>query len=215
MAPTSIDKEQITGLILAGGKGTRMGSVDKGLQMFRSKPMVEHVLQRLQPQVSKLIINANRHLDTYRSWGAPVWSDAADQEAFAGPLAGFLSGLSHCVSDYLCTVACDTPLFPRDLVARLANGLREAQADIAMAAGPQGDGRVRNQPVFCLIKTELRPALLQFMQQGGRKIDAWTASQRSTVVRFDQPGDDPRAFFNINTLQELEQLEALATSAKP
>jgi molybdopterin-guanine dinucleotide biosynthesis protein A len=84
-----------------------------------------------------------------------------------------------------------------------------------MAAGPEGDGRIRTQPVFCLIKTELRPALLEFMQQGGRKIDAWTARQRSTVVRFDLPGDDPRAFFNINTLRDLDQLETLAASAKP
>ena len=205
----------ITGLVLAGGQGSRMGGIDKGLQPFQGQALAKLAWQRLAPQVGSVAINANRHLDTYRGWGAPVWSDAADQEAFAGPLAGFLSGLSHCTSDYLCTVACDTPLFPQDLVARLAKGLQAAQADIAMAAGPEGDGRIRTQPVFCLIKTELRPALLEFMQQGGRKIDAWTASQRSTVVRFDQPGDDPRAFFNINTLRDLDQLESLAASAKP
>ena len=205
----------ITGLVLAGGQGSRMGGVDKGLQPFQGQALARQALHRLAPQVGSTAINANRHLDDYRAWGVPVWPDAPDQEAFAGPLAGFLSGLSHCTSDYLCTVACDTPLFPTDLVARLAHGLQQAQADIAMAAGPEGEAGLRSQPVFCLLKVTLRPALLEFMQQGGRKIEAWTARQRSTVVRFDQPGDDPRAFFNINTLRDLAQLETLAAPTQP
>lgn len=205
----------ITGLVLAGGQGSRMGGVDKGLQIFQGQALARRVLQRLAPQVGHTALNANRHLEDYRAWGVPVWPDAPGQEAFAGPLAGFLSGLSHCRSDYLCTVACDTPLFPHDLVARLAQGLHQTQADIAMAAGPEGEAGVRTQPVFCLIKATLRPALLDFMRQGGRKIEAWTAGQRSTVVHFDQPGDDPQAFFNINTLRDLSRLETLAAPLKP
>lgn len=206
---------EITGLVLAGGQGSRMGGVDKGLQIFQGQALARRALQRLAPQVGSIALNANRHLDEYRSWGMPVWPDAPDQESFAGPLAGFLSGLSHCSTAYLCTVACDTPLFPQNLVARLALGLQQAQADIAMAAGSEGESGLRTQPVFCLIKVTLRPALLAFMQQGGRKIEAWTASQRSTVVYFDQPGDAPQAFFNINTLRDLSRLETLAAPLKP
>ena len=205
----------ITGMVLAGGQGSRMGGVDKGLQLFQGQALARLALQRLAPQVGHTAVNANRHRDTYLAWGVPVWTDAPGREAFAGPLAGFLSGLEHCGTDYLCTVACDTPLFPHDLVARLAQGLTRDQADIAMAAGPEGDGGLRTQPVFCLMKTGLSASLRQFMQDGGRKIEAWTHSQRSTVVRFDQPSDDPRAFFNINTLRDLSLLESRAAPAKP
>lgn len=197
---------QVTGLILAGGRGSRMGGVDKGLQLFRGRPLAEHALERLRPQVGALLINANRHAQVYQAWGAPVLADELPQ-AFAGPLAGFLSGLLACGTPWLCTVACDTPLFPSDLVARLAAAAEQQDADIAMACALEEDGQWRAQPVFCLIRASLAHSLQDFMQAGGRKIDAWTARHRCALVRFDQPGDDADAFFNANTLEELRRLE--------
>ena len=204
-----IDSQEITGLILAGGRGSRMGGVDKGLQNFNGMPMALHTLMRLQMQVGQVIINANRNLAAYESFGAEVWPDVL--EDYAGPLAGFLTGLERCETPYLVTVPCDSPRFPLDLVARLAAALEREQADIAMAAAPETDeqGRtaVRTQPVFCLLRVELMESLAQFTQGGGRKIDAWTARHKTVVVPFNEPGDDPLAFANANTLAELKQLE--------
>jgi molybdopterin-guanine dinucleotide biosynthesis protein A len=195
----------ITGLILAGGRGNRMGGVDKGLQNFRGLPLALQTLMRLGPQVGEVMINANRNLSAYEALGAPVWPDVIGD--FAGPLAGFLTGLERCETRYLVTVPCDTPLFPADLVTRLAGAMEADDADIAMAAAREEDGQVRTQPVFCLLKHELMESLVAFTHGGGRKIDAWTAQHRTVIVTFDQPGDDPRAFFNANTLAELHQLE--------
>ena len=195
---TSLD---ITGLVLAGGRGSRMGGVDKGLQNFNGIPLALHTRMRLQPQVAQVLVNANRNLSAYESFGAPVWHDALPD--FAGPLAGFMTGLSHCETPYLVTVPCDTPLFPLDLVERLAAALEAQDAEIAMAAAPEADGQVRAQPVFCLLRADLLDSLTRFTQAGGRKIDAWTAQHRQVVVPFD----DPNAFFNANTLAELRQLE--------
>lgn len=204
-----IAPEDITGLILAGGRGSRMGGVDKGLQNFNGMPMALHTLLRLQLQVGQVIINANRNLAAYESFGAPVWPDVLQD--YAGPLAGFLTGLERCETPYLVTVPCDSPRFPLDLVARLAEAMEREQADIAMAAAPESDeqGRtaVRTQPVFCLLRVELLESLVQFTQGGGRKIDAWTGQHKTVVVPFDHPGDDPLAFANANTLAELKQLE--------
>ena len=204
-----IDTQNITGLVLAGGRGTRMGGVDKGLQNFRGLPLALHTLLRLQMQVGATLVNANRNLAAYESFGAPVWPDASND--YAGPLAGFLTGLEHCETPWLLTVPCDTPLFPLDLATRLAQAADAQQADIAMAAAPEDDGSgqttVRTQPVFCLLRVELLESLVRFTQAGGRKIDAWTAQHPCAVVPFDQPGDDPKAFFNANTLAELQALE--------
>lgn len=200
-----IDKNSITGLILAGGRGTRMGGVDKGLQNFNGLPMALQTLMRLSPQVGEALINANRNLAAYESFGVPVWPDVLPD--YAGPLAGFMTGLAHCETEYLVTVPCDTPMFPTDLVARLAAALEAQDADIAMASAREEDGQLRTQPVFCLMKVELIDSLTRFTQSGGRKIDAWTATHRCVQVAFDAPGDDPRAFFNANTLAELRQLE--------
>ena len=197
----------ITGLVLAGGRGLRMGGLDKGLQPFRGQPLARHCLSRLAAQVGTTALNANRHLPQYAAWGAPVWPDSADAGEFAGPLAGFLAGLEHCQTPYLCTVACDTPLFPTDLVERLAQALDRQGCKLAMAAAIEEDAVVRNQPVFCLIKATLRDSLRAFIAGGGRKIDAWTATERAARVVFDRPHDDPRAFFNANTLEQLRQLE--------
>ncbi len=186
-----------------------MGGVDKGLQNFRGLPLALHTLMRLQMQVGASLVNANRNLAAYESFGAPVWPDASND--YAGPLAGFLTGLEHCETPWLLTVPCDTPLFPLDLAARMAQAADEQQAEIAMAAAPEDDGTgqttVRTQPVFCLLRVDLLESLVRFTQAGGRKIDAWTATHRCVIVPFDQPGDDPKAFFNANTLAELQALE--------
>ena len=205
MQPGPIDPQEITALVLAGGRGARMGGADKGLQNFHGMPLALHTLLRLQPQVGQVMINANRNLAAYESFGAPVWPDVLAD--YAGPLAGFLTGLERCETAYLVTAPCDTPLLPPDLVLRLAHGLHQAQAEIAMAAAPEADGRVRTQPVFCLLRVELLESLVAFTHGGGRKIDAWTALHKTVSVPFDLTGDDPRAFYNANTLAELQALE--------
>ena len=203
MAVIAID--DITGVVLAGGRGSRMGGVDKGLQNFNGIPLALHTLMRLQPQVGEVMVNANRNLGAYEAIGAPVWPDVVGD--YAGPLAGFLTGLERCETGWLVTVPCDTPLFPQDLVARLAQSAQEQDADIAMAAAREEDGHTRTQPVFSLMRVDLMENLIAFTQAGGRKIDAWTAQHKSVIVTFDQPGDEPKAFFNANTLAELHQLE--------
>ena len=203
-----MQKEDITAVILAGGRGSRMGGVDKGLQTFNGVPLALHTLKRLSPQVGAVLINANRNLATYESFGAPVWPDAADMGDYAGPLAGFLTGLAHCETPYLLTVPCDTPLFPPDLAARLATALAEQSTDFAVASALEEDGKTRAQPVFCLMHTRMLESLQRFTQHGGRKIDAWTAQHTVAHVPFNMPGDDPQAFFNANTLAELTQLES-------
>ncbi|MDB5956014.1 molybdenum cofactor guanylyltransferase MobA [Ramlibacter sp.] len=200
-----MDKDQITGVILAGGRGSRMGGADKGLQNFRGMPMAMFTLLRLAPQVGEIMINANRNLAAYESFGVPVWQDSLSD--YAGPLAGMLCALEHCETDYLVTTPCDTPLFPTDLVARLAEALEREDAEIAMAAASEEDGQVRAQPVFSLLKRELMESLVRFTHEGGRKIDAWTAQHRTVLVPFDREGDDPAAFFNANTVAELHRLE--------
>ena len=204
----------ITGLVLAGGRGTRMGGVDKGLQAFNGMPLGLHTLQRLRPQVGRLMINANRNLPAYTEMGAPVWADGSELGDYAGPLAGFATGLAHCSTPYLLTVPCDTPLFPTDLVARLMHAFALNRADFAVASAPEADGQLHSQPVFCLMRTNVLPHLVQFTQAGGRKIDGWTSQHRTVHVPFDQPHDDPQAFFNANTLAELLQLEARQTAGQ-
>jgi molybdenum cofactor guanylyltransferase len=200
----------ITGMVLAGGKGTRMGGADKGLQVFRSSPLAMQALLRLQMQkggwVGNTMINANRNIAAYESFGADVWPDALD--GYAGPLAGFLTGLERCETEYLLTVPCDSPLFPFDLAERMALALNKESADMAVAAAPESDGKVRPQPVFCLMSIQMLESLTLFTQAGGRKIDAWTAQHKTVLVPFDLPEDDPRAFANANSLEELRALES-------
>jgi molybdopterin-guanine dinucleotide biosynthesis protein A len=198
-----IPTEQITGLVLAGGRGSRMGGVDKGLQNHGSLPLALHALLRLQPQVGATLVNANRNLAAYESFGVPVWPDALAD--YPGPLAGFLAGLERCETPYLVTVPCDTPGFPVDLVASLAAALVAEDAEIAMAATIE-DGRVQVQPVFCLMQAALMESLVRFTQSGQRKIDRWTGQHRCATVLFDRPGD-AEAFFNANTLDELQRLQ--------
>ena len=178
-----IDPSEVTGVILAGGRGSRMGGVDKGLQNFKGMPLALATLMRLQPQVGQMMINANRNLSAYESFGVPVWPDVLPD--YAGPLAGFLTALEHCESSWLVMVPCDTPLFPTDLVARLAAAADAQDADIAMAAAREEDGELRAQPVFSLLRVGLLESLVVFTNEGGRKIDVWTAPHK-TVAR---PGD--------------------------
>lgn len=199
----------VDALILAGGRGSRMGGVDKGLQPLNGQPLVAHALARLRQQVGgrlgAILVNANRNLDDYRALGLPVWPDALAD--FPGPLAGFLAGLEHGSRPWLLTVPCDSPRFPLDLLERLAQATEREGADLALALGRDEDGRLRRQPVFCLLRRELADSLRAYLQGGGRKIDDWIASQRHVAVAFDAPGDDPRAFYNANTLAELHALE--------
>ncbi len=201
-----MQSSQVTGLVLAGGRGLRMGGIDKGLQPFRGRPLAQHALERLAPQVGPLLVNANRHAERYQAWGVSVVADALPQD-FAGPLAGFLSGLQACRTPWLCTVPCDTPLFPLGLVQRLGAAAEREGAEIAVACAREEDGQWRAQPVFCLLQASLAGSLQAFMQAGGRKIDAWTAQHRTALLRFDAPGDASDAFFNANTLEELRRLE--------
>jgi molybdopterin-guanine dinucleotide biosynthesis protein A len=188
---------KITGLILAGGRGRRMGGVDKGLKLLRGRPMVDWVRERLSPQVDELLINANQNLDAYRKFGVPVVEDRID--GYAGPLAGLQRGLEAATHPYVATAPCDSPFLPLDLVARLYSGLTAAQAQLAVAR--TGD---QPHPVFCLCQRALEPHLEAFLNAGGRKIDAWYADLSVVEVQFD---DEVEAFSNINTPEELLEFE--------
>lgn len=195
-APTV--KPAITAVILAGGRGTRMGSVDKGLQPFRGKPMVAHVIERLAPQVDELLINANQNLDTYATFGHRVIAD--EIAGFVGPLAGFERGLTHAAHALVVTAPCDSPFLPLDLVDRLATALAQHDAEIAVAK--TGD---QAHPVFCLMRKHVLESLRAFLAGGQRKIDRWYETHRLVEVAFD---DEEDAFRNINTLEEKAALEA-------
>ncbi|MBK9676165.1 MAG: molybdenum cofactor guanylyltransferase [Betaproteobacteria bacterium] len=183
----------VTGIVLAGGMGRRMGGVDKGLVPLAGRPMVEHVLTRLRPQVDDALINANQNLDRYAAFGVPVVADAIG--GFAGPLAGLHAGMTAAHRDLVVTVPCDSPFLPDDLVARLLAGLVAGDAQLAVA-------RTFDQPhpVFALVRRALLPHLTAFLEGGGRKIDAWYATLPAVEVAFDDEAD---AFRNINTSDEL------------
>ena len=187
----------ITGLILAGGRGSRMGEVDKGLQPFQGQPMVAHVISRLFPQCDMLIINANRNTDTYVKFGHSVIADGI--EGFAGPLAGLHIGMSHATTPLIVTCPCDSPFLPLDLVTRLHKGMIDNDTDIAVAKTFD-----QPHPVFCLARTSLEPHLRAFLESGQRKIDKWYATLKVAEVAFDDCED---AFTNINTIAELKSLE--------
>ncbi|AMO96258.1 molybdopterin-guanine dinucleotide biosynthesis protein A [Collimonas fungivorans] len=195
--PSALD---ITGLILAGGRGTRMGGIDKGLALLDGQPMAAHVIARLAPQVNSLIINANRNQDSYAAFGAPVWPD--EQPDFAGPLAGLQAGLRHCGTPYLATAPCDSPYLPHDLVRRLAQALASAGADLAVASIREGsDQDIWPQPVFMLLKTALLTDLNDYLQGGGRKMETWYRRLNYCETLFT----DADAFRNINTREQLLQ----------
>ena len=190
-------RSDLTGVVLAGGRATRMGGQDKGLLPLQGKPMVAHAVQRLTPQVDTLLINANRNIDQYQQYAAQVVRD--DLEGFQGPLAGMLAAIAVARSDYILTVPCDSPLLAADYAARMLRELRQHKADICVAS----DGE-RLQPVFALIATALQNDLHAFLSAGERKIDRWFARHRMVQADFS---DTPAMFRNINTPQELAALE--------
>ena len=187
----------ITGVILAGGQGRRMGSVDKGLQNLNGQPLVQWVLDRLAPQVDSVLINANQNLARYGEFGCEVVADRIPD--FAGPLAGLQAALARATSVLLVTVPCDSPFLPADLVARLHAALDARNAEIAVAR--TGD---RMHHAFCLMRCELLPRLDTFLAAGDRKVALWHASLRVADVVFD---DEAEAFRNINTADELSHCE--------
>lgn len=184
----------ITGLVLAGGLGRRMGGVDKGLQLLQGRPMVEHVIARLRPQVDAILINANQNLDRYAEFGCPLVPDEIG--GFAGPLAGLHAGLKAANSPLVVTAPCDSPFLPTDLVARLAAARAAVDADLAVAK--TGD---QAHPVFALVATRVLPNLTAYLAGGDRKVDLWFAGIKTVEVPFE----DEAAFYNINTRAELAQ----------
>ena len=189
---------RVTGIVLAGGQGRRMGGVDKGLQPLRGRPMIEWVLERLAPQVDEIVINANQNLEAYARFGHRVIADEVG--GFAGPLAGLHAGMKLASRPLVATVPCDSPFLPLDLVARLREGLQASDAELAVAkTGAQP------HPVFALVRTSLRANLEAFLAAGGRKIDAWYAPLGIAEVAFD---DEAEAFSNINTRNELASFES-------
>ncbi len=198
----TVCRDDVTGVVLAGGLGKRMGYRDKGLQLVDGKPMVQHVLERLAPQTGHVMINANRHFAAYAAYGFPVYAD--EPLTFAGPLAGFLTGLRHCATPFLVTVPCDVPFIPVCLVNKLYRCREEEQADLAIAATRINDS-VLIHPVFCLMKTAVLPHLIQFLESGDRKIDRWYTTLKRVTVCFP----DPVAFENVNTPDDLKKLDVL------
>jgi len=183
----------ITGIILAGGLGRRMGGVDKGLQLLDGRPLVRHVAERLAPQVDHLLINANRSQAEYAALGYPVLADEIPD--FAGPLAGLHAALSAAATPWVATAPCDSPYLPFDLVSRLQASLLASAAGLAVA---RVEGRLH--PVFCLCRTSLNDPLAAYLNQGGRRVAEWCTDMGAVLVDFD---DQPQAFRNFNTLQDL------------
>ena len=191
---------EITGVVLAGGRSRRMGGVDKGLVCFHGKPMVQHVIQALQPEVGALLINTNRNADKYAALGYPVVADLV--EGYLGPLAGMASGMSAATTPYVVTAPCDCPLVGTGLVRRLYQTVSEEQAQI----GVVHDGE-RTHPVFALIQRDLLTDLLAFLESGERKIDRWYARHAIVEVDFS---DQPDAFLNLNRPEDYRQFDKVA-----
>jgi molybdopterin-guanine dinucleotide biosynthesis protein A len=187
----------VSAIILAGGRATRMGGVDKGLVQFKSKPLINHVISRLTPQVDEIIINANREIAQYTTFGYQVLQDEIID--YPGPLAGILLGLKYAKNDLILCVPCDSPLLPDNLVQQLKTALIKDSADIAVATC-----NGNTHPVFCLCKKSLLPSLESFLAEGNRKVSAWQKSQRYVEADFS---GNPDAFINLNTKEDLSALE--------
>ncbi|GAB1393429.1 molybdenum cofactor guanylyltransferase MobA [Rhodocyclaceae bacterium] len=184
--------DKVTGLILAGGAGRRMGGADKGLLDYRGRPLVAHVIERLAPQVAGLLVSANRNLEVYARLGHPLVND--DQPDYPGPLAGLAAGLAVCPTEWLVCVPCDCPALPLDLVSRLLAAAQDQSAIIAVAAS---SGQM--QPTFQLCRRTLLPALTAYLAAGERRVGGWCRQQGAIEVDF--PETD--AFRNLNHPAEL------------
>ncbi len=189
--------EAVTGVILAGGEARRMGGNDKGLVRVAGRPMIEYIIDALQPQVDRLLINANRNHDVYEKYGYGVIAD--ELEGFNGPLAGMASCMRAAETGYIVTLPCDSPYVPPDMVARLYRQLVNDDADISVAT----DGN-RLQPVYSLMKCSLLDSLLACLDSGERKIDRWYARHRMTEADFS---DVPETFINANTPEDIARIE--------
>lgn len=189
--------EKITGVILAGGLGRRMGGVNKGLQRLNGKPLALHVAERLAPQIDELLINVNQNIEQYAAFGYRIVADQIPD--FAGPLAGLHAALSAAAHPLVATAPCDSPFLPADLVSRLFSALTATDADLAVARTFE-----QPHPVFCLCKRDVLPHLTEFLAGGGRKFDRWYATLNVVEVAFD---DEAEAFENINTREELGRFE--------
>jgi molybdopterin-guanine dinucleotide biosynthesis protein A len=191
--------EDITAVILAGGKARRMGGEDKGLIELHGRPLLDYIISAVRPQAGHILINANRNLDRYREFGYPVVADIMGD--FFGPLAGMASGMQASSTPYILTLPCDSPYVPPDLAGRLYRAMTAANAEISVAH----DG-VRLQPVFVLLRCELLPGLLEYLEGGGRKIDSWFTRQRLAYADFS---DVPDTFLNLNSPADLPVIERL------
>ncbi|MBU3602673.1 molybdenum cofactor guanylyltransferase MobA [Polynucleobacter sp. AM-25C3] len=200
-----ITSQHITGLILAGGRAQRMGGIDKGLISFHGKPLIESAINRLKPQVSTILINANRSITKYSHYGYPVLMDETPD--FSGPLAGFSVGLKHCKTPYLLTSPCDSPLLPSDIAEKMATELENQNLELVFASSKEDDGKIWAQPVFCLMKSSLQDSLHAFLSKGDLKIDHWFTELRSGTVVFESA----QAFANVNTPEELAALEKISS----
>ncbi len=190
-----INKENITGILLAGGQARRMDGKDKGLLHAAGKPLVAWTLARLMPQVNAMLINANRNTADYAEFGRVIGDK---HEGFCGPLAGIHAGIATATTEWALSVPCDSPFLPTTLAATLCRAADAANADIAVAATDN-----RPQPVFMLLRTCLADNLAEFLSTGGRKIDLWYAQHNHIIADFD----DATAFANINTPEELTAAE--------
>jgi molybdenum cofactor guanylyltransferase len=197
-ADTRVPVEDISAVILAGGKARRMGGEDKGLIELQGRPLLDYIISALRPQVGEILINANRNLGRYSAFGYPVKQDMLGD--FFGPLVGMATGMQATVKPYLLTVPCDSPFVPTQLVESLYCALISETAEISVAH----DG-VRMQPVFALLDCQLLPSLLDYLNEGGRKIDTWYAQQRLTLADFSASSE---MFLNLNTPEDKIELES-------
>ena len=197
-----IDRSEITGVILCGGAARRMGGREKTLELAGGVPLVLHVRTRLAPQVSRILISANRQIESFAQWGDTV---VLDERAGLGPLGGLLSALDRVQTPYTFCSPGDAPLLSPTLVARLATALLEAPADLAIPH----DGE-RRQPLFMLLRTSLRSSLREFLQGAGRAVQAWIDMQRS--VQLDALSDR-ESFVNVNADADLVKLNRLLMHA--
>ena len=195
---TPYPRHDVTGVVLAGGRGKRMGGVDKGLVDLHGRPMVMHVIDTLRPQVGRIIINANRNVDKYEVLGYEVISDIVGD--YFGPLAGMASAMQAASTAYVLTVPCDSPMIEDDLAKRLYHALEHEKADASVAH----DGE-RMHPVFALLKRDLLPSLQSYLESGERKIDRWLNQHRLAVAYFR---DEPEAFLNVNNPDDRQALES-------
>lgn len=193
----------ISAVILAGGQARRMGGMDKGLVELRGRPLLAYILSALRPQVGSILVNANRNLAQYRTFGHPVHEDLVP--GFHGPLAGMATGMQAATTPYLLAVPCDSPFVAAHLAATLYRSLLDNGAELSVAH----DG-TRMQPVFALLRCTLLPDLLAYLGDGGRKIDAWYARQRMALADFSTA---PEMFLNLNTPADRSTLEQRLAAA--